>query len=433
MPVPKRKKTSPAREAEVLVRSRRLCCVCVGLKADLSPKHLQILHLDHDPSNDAKNNLVALCLDHHDDYDTIPRLSKKLTKGEVLIYRRKLDLLIDQRDQQVTLQFKEVGGSQTNLSSNALVLGQVIEAQDTALTQLAEYHRPNGVRITRLGLYAATELGDFDTSIQALLALIRLETASIAKGGWATLWDGQVPTATPGTGALTLLAGMADLDWTLHELAVRRMRAHAVFEDDEFIRSSDYQRLPRPSFLPVVSMLAARASDQETPQAADAVIRHLAGLVVGVGVGLSSRGVGMPPPPTRILVDASGKRLLEDFHKPELSEIVSACHTIASLPKPLFDHAVHSIPKSTGMPNVVRAQKPTVDRVPTVTRSQAEDWLRSWALMPRWAIVGPLQVGTDKDVEELLKVREALEATYLQVATELAAFLEGENRLLSRP
>jgi len=373
-----------------------------------------------------------VCLDHHDDYDTLPRLSKKLTKGEVVIYRQKLDVLIDQRDQQVTLKFNEVGGSPANLSANALALGQVIEAQDTALTQLAEFHRPNGVRITRLGLDAANELGDFDTSIQALLALIRLETASTVSKGWATFWDRQAPAATPGTGALTLLAGMADLDWSLHDLAVRRMRTHAVFEDDEFITSSDYQRLPRPSFLPVVNMLAARALDQKTPQAADTVIRHLAGLVVGVAVGLSSRGVDMPPPPDRILIDASGKRLLEDFHNPELSEMASAFHIIASLPKPLFDHLVLSIPESTGMPHVRRAQEPTVDQVPTVTPSQAEDGLRSWALLPRWAIVGALQVATDKDVEQLLKVRDALEAKYVQVATEVKAFLEGAHRLLSQ-
>jgi hypothetical protein len=224
---------------------------------------------------------------------------------------------------------------------------------------------------------------------------------------------------------------MADLDWSLHDMAVRRMRMHGVFEDDEFISASDYQLLPRPSFLPVVNMLVARALDQLTPQAADSVIRHLAGLVVGVGVGLASRGVDMPPPSDRILIDSSATTMLEDFHNPELSGIVSACHIIAKLPKPLFDHLVRSIPQSTGMPSVRRAQLPTVDQVPTVTRSQGEDWLRSWALLPRWAIVGALQVATDEDVEQLLKVRDAMEATYMRVATEIKAFLEGENRLLS--
>jgi hypothetical protein len=79
------------------------------------------------------------------------------------------------------------------------------------------------------------------------------------------------------------------------------------------------------------------------------------------------------------------------------------------------------------MPLVRRTQ------VPTVTRSQAEDWLRSFALLPRWAVVLPLDVASDEDVEALLKVRATLEATYLQVATDLKAFLERENRLLSIP
>jgi predicted restriction endonuclease len=56
-------------ETEVLVRSRRRCCLCVFLDNDFSVKHVQIAHLDHDRTNNKIDNLTPLCLFHHDEYD----------------------------------------------------------------------------------------------------------------------------------------------------------------------------------------------------------------------------------------------------------------------------------------------------------------------------------------------------------------------------
>lgn len=75
---------------KLLLKSKRRCCLCVYLKGDRSQKRLQIAHIDHDPNNCDCDNLVPLCLDHHDEYDSITRLSKKLTDTEVITYRNKL-------------------------------------------------------------------------------------------------------------------------------------------------------------------------------------------------------------------------------------------------------------------------------------------------------------------------------------------------------
>jgi hypothetical protein len=420
----KRKRLTPALESAVLIRSRRMCCVCVAVKGDISAKKLQIAHLDGDPSNNAKSNLVALCHDHHDDHDTVSRQSKKLTKGEIVAYRGKLDVLIEQRDQQVILPAFLGTPDHKDVSPNAQVLGQVIAAQDIDLTQLAKFHRPNGIRITRLGIHAAADLGDFDTAIEALAALMRLEVASTKKGGWATFWARTSPTATPGTGALALLAELAKLDWTLHDLAVRRMRMYALVEDEDFKALGIYQDLPRPSFLPTVNLLAARALDQGSPEIADSTLRHLAGVVLGLGVGLSSRGIGMPPPPARILMDASGNRLLEDTDQRELAQLVSACNTVARLPAPLFAHLISSVPQDTGMP-------PVTQSTPTnASRSQAMSFLRSCALLPRWALIAPIRVGSSHDAKALSTVRDSLEGTYQTVSSVLKAFLTAEHRLV---
>ncbi len=69
--------------ADVLVASRRRCCVCFGLSNDTAEKKGQVAHIDRDASNSARDNLVFLCFDHHDQYDSRTSQSKGLTMEEV--------------------------------------------------------------------------------------------------------------------------------------------------------------------------------------------------------------------------------------------------------------------------------------------------------------------------------------------------------------
>ncbi len=85
-----RKRQSPATEADVLVLSRRRCCICFGLHRDVSIKQGQIAHLDQNPSNAAPDNLAFLCLSHHDQYDSKTSQSKNFTVSEVKLYRHEL-------------------------------------------------------------------------------------------------------------------------------------------------------------------------------------------------------------------------------------------------------------------------------------------------------------------------------------------------------
>src|SRR5438132_12485159 len=77
-------------EAEILIRSRRRCCVCYGLKRDLAEKRGQIAHLDRNRENNRPDNLAYFCLDHHDQYDSRTSQSKGLTEGEAKHYRQEL-------------------------------------------------------------------------------------------------------------------------------------------------------------------------------------------------------------------------------------------------------------------------------------------------------------------------------------------------------
>jgi hypothetical protein len=77
-------------ERDVLVASRRRCCLCVFLNDRDEVRKGQLAHLNGDPSDFRFENLVWLCLEHHDEYDGTTSQSKGLTVDEVREYRNRL-------------------------------------------------------------------------------------------------------------------------------------------------------------------------------------------------------------------------------------------------------------------------------------------------------------------------------------------------------
>lgn len=77
-------------ETEILTECKRRCALCFGIDGHLGIKKGQIAHIDGNRSNSQKNNLVFLCLEHHNDYDTKTSQAKGFTPAEVVTYRDKL-------------------------------------------------------------------------------------------------------------------------------------------------------------------------------------------------------------------------------------------------------------------------------------------------------------------------------------------------------
>lgn len=86
----KRKSTPKNVETEVLTKCRRRCCLCFYINGNYDEVRGQIAHIDHNPSNADTDNLVFLCLEHHDQYDSKTSQSKGLTTEEVKLYRNQL-------------------------------------------------------------------------------------------------------------------------------------------------------------------------------------------------------------------------------------------------------------------------------------------------------------------------------------------------------
>ncbi|HVA14487.1 MAG TPA: hypothetical protein VNF99_14655 [Stellaceae bacterium] len=89
MPIKREPPSNPI-VAAVAIASRRRCCLCVFLKDRDETCKGQIAHLNRDPSDSKFENLVYLCLEHHDEYDSRTSQSKGLMLDEVRSYRDRL-------------------------------------------------------------------------------------------------------------------------------------------------------------------------------------------------------------------------------------------------------------------------------------------------------------------------------------------------------
>ena len=92
-----RKKIPSEVQKQVLLRSRRRCCLCFWLDGVDEVVKGQIAHLDQDAANDSIDNLAFLCFDHHDEYDSRTNVSKGLQQSEVTQWRDELYKEIEYR------------------------------------------------------------------------------------------------------------------------------------------------------------------------------------------------------------------------------------------------------------------------------------------------------------------------------------------------
>ena len=85
-----RKPIPPVVQADIVIKSKRRCALCVGLEGNTSERPGQIAHLNGDHSDNRFENLVWLCLEHHDKFDSTTSQTKNYTQLEVRSHRDKL-------------------------------------------------------------------------------------------------------------------------------------------------------------------------------------------------------------------------------------------------------------------------------------------------------------------------------------------------------
>mgnify|MGYP003108983378 CR=1 FL=1 len=104
-----RKKIPAEVQKQVLLNSRRRCCLCFWLDGVDEVVKGQIAHLDQNASNNDMENLGFLCFKHHDEYDSKPNVSKGLQQLEVAQWR-------DELYKEMEYRFRSVRARKTELT-----------------------------------------------------------------------------------------------------------------------------------------------------------------------------------------------------------------------------------------------------------------------------------------------------------------------------
>jgi hypothetical protein len=93
-----RKSVADDVEEAVLTKSARRCALCFGFDGTLERRQGQIAHIDRNHANSSEENLAYLCLEHHNEYDSRPSQSKRITMRELRNYRNRLHEAIARGD-----------------------------------------------------------------------------------------------------------------------------------------------------------------------------------------------------------------------------------------------------------------------------------------------------------------------------------------------
>lgn len=421
-------------ETEVLIRSRRRCCLCVFLRGDLTVKRIQIAHIDHNNSNNNSENLVALCQEHHDDYDSKRSQTKSLTASEIKHYRSQLDKIIQRQDEQIIFPVTQtpLADRATTSTPSAKLLGQVLVRTDEEMFRIQNGGRATGIPLLRLGIRAVEDEGDFDTAIEAFNSLLRVAFAFKSKFNWGTGLGDRAQNGTSATAhvaALKLLLVFAQSDTLLFFRAVDMANRLALIGDKDLFAAADYSSIPSEEFytiIEVLSVAAHRLTEMSLKWAAFHIASSFSKMLLGIGYVLREGNVSLPnPPKVRYMSPFGDGRLTEPDGKMETLPFVRLCGYISELPQEAFDHALSTLHYNFSVRSVRKVAEETED-VPSVEK--AKFLLRTWAVLPN-QIVSSIQACNDEDAAMYESIIARAIAVGREVAITAREYLISERAL----
>lgn len=359
----KRRKIPPATETKVLTRSKRRCCLCVGLHTDFNVKRVQIAHIDHNRNNHKEDNLVALCIPHHDEYDEIKSQSKGITRNELKHYRSELDKVVQKIDEQLKLPNLDVSSleKESFATPSAKLIGQILEAFDKEVIALESNNKPTGIALARLAYIALEDEGDFDAVLEAFVSLLRLKFLERNKG-LSTLVnereDGKlteklatkipvienIPQANVVKSACKVIDLISQMDYSLFSKAIEKAKKYSYIGDENFRVLIEYDSLPFDGFGAVNTILIRTCHHFASIHYSEAerkIASTLMELLVSLGFILSERGIDLPKPPDE-LFKPWGQRWIKPEQHRDLFSLISLAHAIATLPDSSFKFAIET-------------------------------------------------------------------------------------------
>lgn len=143
----KRKSINSQTQAEVLLNSRRRCCLCFGFERDFNLKKGQIAHIDRNNSNPKIENLVFLCFNHHDEYDSQTSQSKGISAKELENYKIELQKHI--AEWEIQKRAEQIGHSGINEESyNQFIVYEMVNPDSVCGYEFLAINKDNTMCIS---------------------------------------------------------------------------------------------------------------------------------------------------------------------------------------------------------------------------------------------------------------------------------------------
>ena len=431
----RRRKLSAEEETSILVRSRRRCCLCFGLRFDLDYKAIQIAHVDHNPSNNDPDNLAVLCLEHHDAYDSTTSQAKGFTESELRKHRENLYEVLAKKEGRVTVQF--VPSDKTAPQSahpSSKMLGEMLAAFDAEIEQAQRQqgYPPNGIRIHRIAVRALEEEGDFDVTAEGFNLLLNLSEDTTHE--YLLLGQNPIRHARPFPLAMDILSRIARTDFGLFTRVINGQTDKCISGGIPLAKLSDsVKQLPHTSFDVVTGVLwgCCMATMPEAEWAKDAILQRLAPIAVKLAFIMAFRGESIPLHADRIWYSASGRRAVQPGQPDNQLTFVRMLHRMASLPQPLFIKAREYMKFSYPL----NVNSFAIDTDAGLTAPKVLDMARGWALINSVGVLiaGPIPIKTTEDKQICEDEVAKLAKLGRDTAERCQNWLLEERRLLCTP
>ena len=320
-----RKKLTSETEHQIFIRSGRRCALCWGLEQDLGVKQIQIAHIDRDCANNNPSNLAALCLHHHDTYDTTPRQTKKLTAQELSHYRDILYDIIEKRRGIITSKVLDSNGLASQTKGDTRRLGLLVEAYD----EDSDRERPNGIGLLNLIKRFALEEGDFlatQEGVKFLLRLIHRENKVYAEGSVYLLRFNPMPIASPLVSLIKLLIAVSRIDglayWSLVSV-VGRFGFSGESSRNGLLDDVEVPNIAAANVCTVLYVIAAETLEPCEKWASEIALRELRTLVCRVSIAYALEDYSIPERIVDGDFQRSGEYLIDSAETDEGTSAVS--------------------------------------------------------------------------------------------------------------
>ena len=381
------------------------------------------------------DNLVALCLEHHDDYDTKRSQSKGIKANEIKHWRSELDKVWQQSDEQLQITITGFGGLEGSgekqiVRPSARLLGEVLNALDDDMLRSHQSRtwtgQPTGVKLARLGQRAIVEEGDLDVALEAFMSLLRLSVAAPTWSSGGMSLHQRRPMLTPALSTIDLLQTMRR-DFRVVFEAARRAHIYALIGDESPSTLAVYAQMPHNAWQTVVDIIYHDTKfglvKAQEGYSGGYLMSCLIELLVGLGIVYVSRGLTLPNPPHEIRITAANIRGIEPGQDEQVHPYLYIANKIAMLPEGDFKFALDKL-KFYRHPvsNIIIDSKN--DRC--LDLQEALEEIRGWTIRPGFTSTSVFVDNEDAERVCLKLIHEAQQIGQ-QVVNSSRAFLAAER------